>query len=100
MCRDQRSLEPHGILQGHIGAGGLLHAPDRCNITAVPADSKTVISAGTCRPRRRAREKVSAAPRLLLRAPDPRETLKFAGDSPLEGGGFELSVPGDGQSRC
>src|ERR1700738_2308226 len=50
----------------------LLRAPDRCNITAVPADSKTVISAGTCRPRRRAREKVSAAPRLLLRAPDPR----------------------------
>jgi hypothetical protein len=25
---------------------------------------------------------------------------KFALDSALEGGGFELSVPGDGQSRC
>jgi hypothetical protein len=77
----------------------MLLAPDRCNITAVPADSKTVISAGTCRPRRRAREKVSAAPRLLLRAPDPRETLKFAGDSPLEGDGFEPSVPRQIRSR-
>ena len=53
-------------------------APDRCNITAVPADSK--ISAGACRPIRRAREKVSLALRLLLRAPDPAKTLKFAGD--------------------
>ena len=26
--------------------------------------------------------------------------FRFARDSPLEGGGFELSVPGDGQSRC
>src|SRR5580704_13283143 len=39
---------------------------------------------GTCRPRRRAREKVSAALRLLLRAPDPAKTLKFAGDSRKE----------------
>jgi len=29
----------------------------------------------------------------LLRAPDPAKTLKFAGDSPLEESGFELSVP-------
>ena len=28
-----------------------------------------------------------------MRAPDPAKTLKFAGDSPLEGGGFELPVP-------
>ena len=26
--------------------------------------------------------------------------VRFAMDSPLEGGGFELLVPGDGQSRC
>jgi len=26
--------------------------------------------------------------------------IRFALDSSLEGGGFELSVPGDGQSRC
>jgi hypothetical protein len=25
---------------------------------------------------------------------DPRENVEFAGDSPLEGDGFELSVPG------
>jgi hypothetical protein len=36
---------------------------------------------------------VSAAPCLLLRAPDPAKTLKFAGDSPLEEDGFELVVP-------
>jgi hypothetical protein len=28
------------------------------------------------------------------------EGIWFAQESPLEGGGFELSVPGDGQSRC
>jgi hypothetical protein len=49
----------------------------------------------------------------ILRAAQPAIALTFVSqaknnrsrdrgfaDSPLEGGGFELSVPGDGQSRC
>jgi len=33
-------------------------------------------------------------------APQISVVFRFARDSLLEGGGFELSVPGDGQSRC
>ena len=81
--------------------------PSRAMRSSDPASvcfsRQTAATSPPCRRTRRPRsalvlaaldgEKVSAAPRLLLRAPDPAKTLKFAGDSPLEEDGFELVVP-------